>query len=63
MLKQTTLETKLPSLEEMFEKFKKAVPELIKQDLANGFPVSYRDDQGNLVREYPDGLIEILEKA
>jgi len=51
------------SLEERAERFHRAVPEVIKKNLKAGVPAYYEDENGNWIKENPDGSIEVIKKA
>lgn len=52
-----------PTIQEIADKFSEAGPQIIKDNLAAGVPVFYEDEDGNWVKEYPSGEIEIIEEA
>ena len=43
------------------EESQKKHRQMLEDHLKAGASISYRDDKGNLVRENPDGTIEILD--
>ncbi len=51
------------SIEEFTERFHKAIPEVIKENLKAGVSVYYEDENGQWVKENPDGTIEMIEEA
>ena len=41
--------------------FPAAIKEAVRNQLASGFPISYGDKEGNLLRRYPDGRIFLVD--
>jgi lipid-binding SYLF domain-containing protein len=49
--------------DDLVARAKKGQAAILEATLKDGFPLTYRDKQGNLMQKNPDGTITLLEKA
>lgn len=51
------------TIEEIVDKASRERSSLLEETLKSGVPIRFRDAEGNLVKKYPDGKIEVIEGA
>jgi hypothetical protein len=55
--------TSKKTLDRYCDTFLASGDQVAQNNLKAGAPITYRDDENRLVKEYPDGSKEILEEA